>query len=158
MVYISMYFANNVIAHLNVNWLSPVKVRSTLLGGEKRMLVWNDLEADEKVKIYDKGVERSNGNGAYDLRVSYRAGDLWVPRVEQTEALTREAQYFVDCVLKNETPFNDGRAGLRVVEMLEGIDRSMSQTGSMVYCDTVTPKTIPSNLITAPVASSRYPG
>src|SRR5262245_1837668 len=89
MAFITMYFPNKVIAHLNVNWLSPVKVRTTLIGGEKKMLVWNDLEADEKIKIYDKGVERSSGNTGYDLRVSYRAGDLWVPRVEQVEALTR---------------------------------------------------------------------
>ncbi len=134
MAFITMYFPKKVIAHLNVNWLSPVKVRTTLIGGEKKMLVWNDLEADEKIKIYDKGVERSNGNNGYDLRVSYRAGDLWVPRVEQVEALTREAQYFVDCVLKGETPFNDGHAGLRVVQMLAAIDESMSQKGKMVYC------------------------
>src|SRR5213078_1971278 len=107
--FITIYFPKRIIAHVNVNWLSPVKVRTTLIGGEKKMLVWNDLEADEKIKIYDKGIERSNGNG-YDLRVSYRAGDLWVPRIEQVEALTLEAQYFVDCVLKGETPFNDGQA------------------------------------------------
>jgi len=98
------------------------------------MLVWNDLEADEKIKVYDKGVERSNDSTGYDLRVSYRAGDLWVPRVEQVEALALESQYFVDCVLRGETPFNDGKAGLRVVQMLEAIDQSMSQKGKMVYC------------------------
>jgi len=133
MAFVTIYFPNKIIAHLNVNWLSPVKVRTTLIGGEKRMLVWNDLEADEKLKVYDKGIERSNGDG-YDLRVSYRAGDLWVPRVEQVEALTLEAQYFVDCVLNGQTPFNDGHAGLRVVQMLEAIDESMSQKGKMVYC------------------------
>jgi hypothetical protein len=136
-----------VIAHLNVNWLSPVKVRTTLIGGEKKMLVWNDLEADEKVKIYDKGVERHNGNGnAYDLRVSYRAGDLWVPRVEQAEALKHETQYFVDCVLGNVTPFNDGKAGLRVVQMLEAIDTSMAKTGGMAYCNLAGTKTVVSQI------------
>ncbi len=134
MAFVTMYFPNNVIAHLNVNWLSPVKVRTTLIGGEKRMLVWNDLEADEKIKVYDKGVERSNDPSGYDLRVSYRAGDLWVPRVEQVEALALETQYFVDCVLRGETPFNDGSAGLRVVQMLEAIDQSMSNKGKMIYC------------------------
>jgi len=135
MAFITMYFPNKVIAHLNVNWLSPVKIRTTLIGGEKRMLVWNDLEADEKIRVYDKGVERSssNGNGGHDLRVSYRAGDLWVPRVEHVEALTAEAQYFVDCIYSGETPFNDGHAGLRVVQMLEAINQSMSQKGKMVY-------------------------
>ena len=77
--FITIYFPDKMIAHLNVNWLSPVKVRTTLIGGEKKMLVWNDLEADEKIKVYDKGVERSNGDGAYELRVSYRAGDMWAP-------------------------------------------------------------------------------
>ena len=137
--FVTMYFPKKVIAHLNVNWLSPVKVRTTLIGGEKKMLVWNDLEADEKIKVYDKGIERSNGNPGYELRVSYRAGDLWVPRVEQVEALTLEAQYFVDCVLNNETPFNDGHAGLRVVQMLEAIDRSMSRKGEMVYFNSFKP-------------------
>jgi predicted dehydrogenase len=140
MAFITIYFPNKVIAHLNVNWLSPVKVRTALIGGEKKMLVWNDLEADEKIKIYDKGIERTHGNSEYALRVSYRAGDLWVPRIEQVEALTRETQYFVDCVLNSETPFNDGRAGLRVVEMLEAIDRSISQKGQMVYCNSAAAK------------------
>jgi predicted dehydrogenase len=133
MAFVTMYFPDKVIAHLNVNWLSPVKVRTTLIGGEKKMLVWNDLEADEKIKVYDKGVERSNNGAGYDLRVSYRAGDLWAPRVEQTEALTLEAQYFVDCILNGQTPFNDGHAGLRVVQMLEAIDQSMAQKGKMIY-------------------------
>jgi predicted dehydrogenase len=139
--FVTMYFPDRVIAHLNVNWLSPVKVRTTMIGGEKRMLVWNDLEADEKIKVYDKGVERSNPQSD-DLRVSYRAGDLWVPRLEQVEALALETQYFVDCVLKGETPFNDGQAGLRVVQMLEAIDRSMSRQGKLTYCDSAASKSI----------------
>ena len=134
MAFVTMYFPDKVIAHLNLNWLSPVKVRTTLIGGEKKMLVWNDLEADEKIKVYDKGVDRPNGTEGYDLRVSYRAGDLWAPRVEQVEALTLEAQYFVQCVLSGTTPFNDGRAGLRVVQMLQDIDDSMSHKGKMIYC------------------------
>jgi len=134
MAFVTMYFPDKVIAHLNVNWLSPVKVRTTLIGGEKKMLLWNDLEADEKIKIYDKGVDRPNGPAGYDLRVSYRAGDLWAPRVEQVEALTLEVQYFVECILNGQTPFNDGHAGLRVVQMLEAIDRSMTQNGKMIYC------------------------
>src|SRR5439155_5919643 len=79
--FITMYFPRSTIAHLNVNWLSPVKVRTTLIGGEKKMLVWNDLEADEKIKVYDKGVQRSNGQGLYELLVSYRSGDMWAPCV-----------------------------------------------------------------------------
>src|SRR5213080_3988652 len=131
--FITLYFPNKVIAHINVNWLSPVKVRTTLIGGEKKMLVWNDLEADEKIKVYDKGVKRTNGDGVYDLRVSYRAGDMWAPRVDQLEALKLETQYFVDCILNNQTPFNDARAGLRVVRILEAVDRSLSNKGGIVY-------------------------
>jgi len=132
--YITVYFPRNTIAHINVNWLSPVKIRTTLIGGEKRMLVWNDLEADEKLKIYDKGVA-VNGNGkqgVYDLLVSYRSGDMWAPRVEQTEALRVELKYFVDCVTMNETPVNDGVAGLRVVRLLEAADRSLRERGRTV--------------------------
>src|SRR5205807_9215325 len=109
--FLTVYFPGNTIAHINVNWLSPVKVRTTLLGGEKKMLVWNDLEADEKIKVYDKGVQKQNGSGVYDLLVSYRAGDMWAPRVEQSEALKVELDYFIDCVTKNQTPVNDGVAG-----------------------------------------------
>ena len=130
--YITIYFPRNTIAHINVNWLSPVKIRTTLIGGEKRMLVWNDLEADEKLKIYDKGVQMNNGQGLYDLLVSYRAGDMWAPRVEQAEALKVELNYFVDCVRNNQAPINDGTAGLRVVQLLEAADRSLSERGRTV--------------------------
>jgi predicted dehydrogenase len=130
--YITVYFANNVIAHFNVNWLSPVKVRTTLIGGGKKMLVWNDLEADEKLKIYDKGIEVKNGEGVYKLLVSYRSGDMWAPRVEQTEALKIETEYFVHCVLNHETPFNDGYAGLRVVKMLEACTESLENDGKLI--------------------------
>ncbi len=131
--YITVYFPNRVIAHFNVNWLSPVKVRTTLIGGEKKMIVWNDLEADEKIKIYDKGVKKSNGEGVHDLLVSYRMGDIWAPRLEQVEALKAEAQYFVDCVGSGKTPFNDGIAGLGIVRMLEATDESLRRKGGMVY-------------------------
>ena len=90
MAFITVYFPGNIIAHVNVNWLSPVKVRTTLIGGKDKMLVWNDLEADEKIKVYDKGVEITSGQGVYDLLVSYRSGDVWAPKVEQTEALKVE--------------------------------------------------------------------
>ncbi len=132
MAYITIYFQNNIIAHINVNWLSPVKVRTTLIGGEKRMVVWNDLEADEKVKVYDKGVQITNEEGVYDLLVRYRSGDMWAPRVEQTEALKAECGYFVECIKNNTTPFNDGRAGLKVVRMLEAANESIRDRGRLV--------------------------
>lgn len=131
--YITIYFADSLIAHLNVNWLSPVKVRMTLLGGEKKMLVWNDMEPDEKVKVYDRGVEITNGQGVYDLLVSYRSGDMWAPKIDQTEALSAEAKYFVECIEKDQTPFNDGAAGLRVVKLLEAAERSLKERGKAIH-------------------------
>jgi predicted dehydrogenase len=133
--FITLYFPDKVIAHINVNWLSPVKVRTTLIGGEKKMLVWNDLEVDEKIKIYDKGVNVTSREGLYDLLVHYRSGDMWAPQVEQVEALTRELTYFVDCIVKDKTPFNDGEAGLRVVRMLEAANASLKQRGHLIYLD-----------------------
>src|SRR5450432_3698670 len=112
--YMTLYFPNKVIAHINVNWLSPVKVRTTLIGGEKKMLVWNDLEADEKIKIYDKGVHITNREGLYNLLVNYRSGDMWAPQVEQVEALRLELAYFIECISHNTAPLNDGAAGLRL--------------------------------------------
>ncbi len=131
LAFITVYFPRNIIAHLNVNWLSPVKVRTTLIGGEKKMLVWNDLEADEKIKVYDRGVQVTNGD-VHKLLVSYRSGDMWAPRLEQTEALKAELAYFADCVINNKTPFNDGLAGLRVVKMLEAADQSLKERGKAI--------------------------
>jgi predicted dehydrogenase len=131
--FMTLYFPENVIAHINVNWLSPVKVRTTLIGGEKRMLVWNDLENDEKVKVYDKGVNINNSEGLYKLLVNYRSGDMWSPQLEQVEALRQELSYFVDCISTGKEAFNDGCAGLRVVKMLEAASESISKRGSLVY-------------------------
>jgi predicted dehydrogenase len=131
--YMTLYFPDKVIAHINVNWLSPVKVRTTLMGGEKRMLVWNDLEADEKVKVYDKGVDVTSREGVYELLVNYRSGDMWAPQLEQVEALNQELSHFVDCISSGMRPINDGCAGLRVVKMLEAASKSLAKNGSLVY-------------------------
>jgi predicted dehydrogenase len=132
LAYLTIYFGDCMIAHINVNWLSPVKVRTTLIGGEKKMLVWNDLEADEKIKVYDKGVQITNGQTVYDLLVSYRSGDMWAPKIDQTEALAAEARYFVECVSSGKKPFNDGCSGWRVVKILEAADKSLKQGGAPV--------------------------
>ena len=97
------------------------------------MLVWNDVEPDEKIKVYDKGVNISSREGVYNLLVNYRSGDMWAPRVEQTEALTQELAYFVDCIVNDKTPINDGSAGLRVVRMLEAASESLRQRGALVH-------------------------
>jgi len=132
MAFLTIYFPGNVIAHINVNWLSPVKVRTTLIGGRDKMLVWNDLEADEKIKVYDKGVDVTSREGVYDLLVSYRSGDVWAPKVDQTEALKAELAYFAECVTTGKKPFNDGEAGLSVVRMLEAADQSLAERGKVV--------------------------
>jgi predicted dehydrogenase len=141
--FITVYFPGNTIAHINVNWLSPVKVRTTLIGGEKKMLVWNDVEPDEKIKIYDKGVHMTRGHrraadplrevaGIHELLVSYRSGDMWAPRVDQAEALKLELTHFIDCVTRSQTPINDGEAGARVVRILEAADRSLRERGKAI--------------------------
>jgi predicted dehydrogenase len=132
MAFLTIYFPQNIIAHINVNWLSPVKIRTTLIGGRDKMLVWNDLEADEKIKIYDKGVQITGGEGVYELLVSYRSGDVWAPKCDQTEALKTELEYFVDCIVTDGTPLNDGHAGLRVVTLLDAAERSLKERGRLV--------------------------
>jgi predicted dehydrogenase len=131
--FMTVYYPDKINAHINVNWLSPVKVRTTLIGGEKKMLVWNDLEADEKLRIYDRGVNITSQEGVYNLLVHYRSGDMWAPQVEQGEALRRELSYFVDCVSEGKVPFNDGCSGLRVVKMLEAATESLKKRGALVY-------------------------
>jgi predicted dehydrogenase len=135
--YVAVEFAGNgFIAHFHVNWLSPVKVRKTLISGDKKMLVWDDLDADEKIKIYDRGVDvksaNGNKNGIHELLVSYRSGDVHIPKLEATEALKAEAGYFVECVERNQEPCNNGQAGLGVVRLLEAADESIKNGGRRV--------------------------
>ncbi|MCK5215537.1 MAG: Gfo/Idh/MocA family oxidoreductase [Candidatus Omnitrophica bacterium] len=130
--YITVFFENSLIVHINVNWLSPVKIRTTLIGGEKKMLVWDDLQSDEKIKIYDRGVSVENKEGLYRLLVDYRAGDMWAPRLDHAEALKRELQYFAQCLEKGEKPFNDGVSGLQVVKMLEATTESLHAKGALI--------------------------
>jgi predicted dehydrogenase len=140
MAYLTLYFPGNIIAHINVNWLSPVKVRLTLVGGQRKMLVWNDLEPGEKIKVYDKGADVDTKQAVHELLVSYRSGDMWAPRVEEAEALQLEARYFLDCVDSGEKPFNDGRAGLRVVRILEAADESLRRRREIVLPSLRRPK------------------
>jgi predicted dehydrogenase len=131
--YLTVYFPNNVLAHINVNWLSPVKVRTTLVGGQKKMLVWNDLDPAEKLRVYDKGADVRTEQGLHQALVSYRTGDMWAPKVEEVEALQVETRYFLDCVKSGMKPFNDGRAGLRVVRILEAAEQSLRQHKEVAY-------------------------
>src|SRR5208337_4385110 len=113
--YLTLFFENSVIAHIHVNWLAPVKVRSTLIGGSKKMIIYDDLEPSEKIKIYDKGILVGNGEGLYQEMIGYRMGDMWAPKLEATEALKTEAIHFVDSIVHGQDPITDGESGLRVV-------------------------------------------
>lgn len=133
LAYLSLFFENSLIAHVNVNWLAPVKLRRTLLGGSQKMIVFDDLEPSEKVKIYDKGISVSNSQeDIYKLLVSYRSGDMCAPRLDRTEALALEVNHFAECIDKGLPPLTNGEVGLRVVKILEAASSSMKQQGSPV--------------------------
>jgi predicted dehydrogenase len=141
MAYVTLHFDTRVMAHVHVNWLAPVKVRRTLIGGSRKMIVYDDLEPSEKIKVYDKGITvngdgngAGNGNGArYAMLVNYRSGDVWSPQLDiATEALTVELRHFVDCIENDKTPIVDGHAGLRVVRLLEAATESMRNAGRPV--------------------------
>ncbi len=117
--YLTLFFQNNLIAHFHVNWLSPVKIRHTIVGGNKKMLVYDDLEPSEKIKIYDKGVVVNTDENRTKLLFGYRAGDMWAPQIDLTEALRTEVAHFLECVEKNQKPITDGEAGMQVVSVLE---------------------------------------
>ena len=139
--YLSLMFANNLIGHLHVNWLAPVKVRRTLIGGSQKMVVYDDLEPSEKVKVYDKGITVNNGNGdaadkKYRLLVGYRAGDMWAPQLDMAEALGVEARHLIGCIERGETPIADGQAGLRVVRILEAASESIRDRGRVIELGT----------------------
>jgi predicted dehydrogenase len=131
--YMTMYFNSSLIAHVNVNWLSPVKVRRTLLSGSRRMVVFDDLEASEKIKVYDRGISvNPSPENVYQMLIGYRAGDMWAPQLPVTEALGLEAAHFVGCVADGLTPTTDGAAGLQVVRLLEAATKSMAGQGRPV--------------------------
>lgn len=127
--YLSLQFENNLIAHFNVSWLSPVKVRHILVGGTKSMMAYDDLQPSEKLRIYDKGItveQPKSDEERYQNLVGYRVGDMLAPVCDSTEALKVEVAHFVDCVLNGKTPISDGKAGLRVVQILEAADKSLA--------------------------------
>ena len=134
--YLTCFFEDSLIAHINVNWLAPVKIRRTLIGGDRQMIVYDDLEPSEKVKVYDSGITLGDTpaglDGPYDRLVGYRTGDMWAPKVSLGEALSVETQHFVDCIVQNATPLTDGKVGLRVVRILEAATQSLQQGGCPV--------------------------
>jgi predicted dehydrogenase len=135
--YLNLFYPSNLIAHLHVNWLAPVKVRRTLVGGSRKMIVYDDLEPSEKIKVYDRGITlngnpQKNGEKVYQMLVGYRTGDMWAPQLDMTEALSKELREFVDCIEHTGTPTADGHAGLRVVRVLEAASLSLAQRGRLI--------------------------
>lgn len=133
MAHITLFFQSNCVAHVSVNWLSPIKVRQTFVGGSKKMIVYDDLEPSEKIKVYDKGITvNGSSEKAHQLRIGYRAGDMWAPHLSAKEALQTEVEHFLDCVRNGTPPVSSGTSGLRVVEILEAASRSIAEQGKPV--------------------------
>ena len=131
--YLTCFFDDNLLAHFHVNWLAPVKIRRTLIGGDAQMIVYDDLEPSEKVKIYDRGITVDRpSEAAYDLLVGYRSGDMWAPQVSLTEALRVETQHFVECIHSGRKPITDAGSGLRIVRILEAATESLAHRGRPV--------------------------
>jgi predicted dehydrogenase len=134
MAYVTLAFDGSLLAHLHMNWLAPVKIRQTLIGGSRRMIVYDDLDAEQKVRVYDKGIEMldresEDGRSVYKMLAYRRTGDMWAPKLRPTEALEVEARHFLACVAGREKPLTDGASGLRVVRILEAATTSM-ETGN----------------------------
>jgi predicted dehydrogenase len=134
LAYITMFYDSGAIAHVNVSWLSPVKVRTVLIGGAKKMFVYDDQVISEKLKVYDKGVSFTDDPAQiYQMRVGYRTGDMWAPKLDEREALRMECAHFLDCIENSKTPLTDGRLGLRVIEVLEAATSSMRARGETIH-------------------------
>lgn len=134
--YISTFYDNNLLGHIHVNWLAPVKVRKTLISGSKKMIIYDDTEPSEKVKIYDKGVDLiQSKDEIYNILIQYRTGDMLCPQIDLTEALNKISQEFYDAVNQSRAPRTDGHAGLRVVRILEAANKSIHNNGQLVELD-----------------------
>ena len=134
LAYVTLFYDSGTIAHANVSWLAPVKVRQILVGGSKKMITYDDIEPSEKVKVYDKGVSFTDDpQQIQEMRVGYRTGDMWAPKLSGAEALSVEVEHFIDCIEQGRTPETDGRLGLRVVELIEAAGRSMRGQGETIH-------------------------
>jgi predicted dehydrogenase len=128
LAYVTLKFRTGIIAHIHVSWLSPVKVRQIILGGSKKMIIYDDVEPSEKIKVYDRRVQFDYDHET-SLQPTYRLGDIYLPKLEQHEPLNLESRHFVDCILSGKKPLTDGASGLTVVRILEACDASLSQGG-----------------------------
>jgi predicted dehydrogenase len=130
--YLTVYFDSGLIAHFHNNWLAPVKIRTVLVGGSKKMILYDDMESSEKVKVYDRGVDITSTEVVHRALISYRLGDMWAPKLDQTEALRLIAAEFVDCIETGRRPLTDGLGGLNVVKILEAAEMSIKRRGREV--------------------------
>jgi predicted dehydrogenase len=130
--YLSVRYNNQLLAHFHVNWMSPVKVRKILIGGSKLMVVYDDMDPSEKIKVYDKGVDIRERESIYKVLVQYRTGDMYAPQISQTEALSLMAAEFVESIKTGKRPITDGRSGMEVVRILEAAQRSLRSGGTMI--------------------------
>ncbi len=137
--YLTLFYDSSLIAHIHVNWLAPVKVRRTLIGGSRKMIIYDDVEPSEKIRVYDKGVttepQQAHSEAVYKMLVGYRAGDMWAPQLDSSEALKTEARHFLDCMTRRQTPLTNGEAGTRIVQILEAASLSMAERGRLVELD-----------------------
>ncbi len=130
---LTIYMENDVLGHINVSWVSPVKIRQTLIGGTSKMVLYDDNNPSEKVKVYDKGVDLfETKEDLYRLKIQYRVGDMYAPKLEEVEALAVGTEHFVDCILNGKKPMTDGRAGLEVVKVLVASKESLGKKGAPV--------------------------
>lgn len=134
--YLTLMYENNFIAHLHVNWLAPVKLRRTLIGGSRKMIVYDDLEPSEKIRIYDKGIIlNGHTESKYQAMIDYRTGDMWAPRLDTTEALALQTRQFINAIQTGTPSPSDGNSGVRVVRILEAAERSLHEQGRPVLME-----------------------
>ncbi|MEO0106423.1 MAG: Gfo/Idh/MocA family oxidoreductase [candidate division WOR-3 bacterium] len=130
--YLTMLFGNNCIAHIHVNWLAPVKVRRILIGGSKKMILYDDMETMEKIKVFDKGVEIKTKEGIYKTLVQYRTGDMYAPKFDTTEPLFLIINEFINAIENGVEPLSNAKTGMEVVKILCAAEKSVKNNGTIV--------------------------
>ena len=131
--YLNLLFDDNLIGHIHVNWLAPVKLRRTMISGTRKMIVYDDMEASEKIKVYDAGAYiTTSPENIYHTLVQYRTGDMYAPKLDQREALSVECEHFIEAIQDGIQPVTDGQAGRRIVSMLEAAQESLEQRGTWI--------------------------
>jgi predicted dehydrogenase len=130
-VFVTLTFPHNILAHIHASWLDPSKTRRMTIVGSQKMIVYDDVDAEARLRIYDKGVyKRGDAFGEFQLKV--HSGDITIPKLDMTEPLRNECAHFIECIRENKTPRTDGESGLRVVRVLEAAQESLEKNGATV--------------------------